>query len=79
MSQLTIPLNQSSDSEIFCPEERIKELELRTQRRNNFLEELFKDKLPTEEELAYNKELLGESHHLSQPLNPRLGEANPGV
>ncbi|GJT77823.1 hypothetical protein Tco_1044548 [Tanacetum coccineum] len=42
MNELT---NQSSDSEIFCPEERIKELELRTQRRNNFEEELFKDRL----------------------------------
>ncbi|GJR85830.1 hypothetical protein Tco_0209841 [Tanacetum coccineum] len=28
--------NQSFDFEIFCLEERIKELELRTQRRNNF-------------------------------------------
>ncbi|GKB56135.1 hypothetical protein Tco_0912321 [Tanacetum coccineum] len=36
--------NQSSDSKIFCPEERIKELELRTQRRNNFEEGLFKDR-----------------------------------
>ncbi|GJZ09436.1 hypothetical protein Tco_0543719 [Tanacetum coccineum] len=37
--------NQSSDSEIFCPEERFKELELRTQRKNNFVEELFKDSI----------------------------------
>ncbi|GKA65552.1 hypothetical protein Tco_0765259 [Tanacetum coccineum] len=36
--------NQSSDSEIFYLEERIKELELRTERRNNFEEELFKNK-----------------------------------
>ncbi|GKA02805.1 protein kinase-like domain, concanavalin A-like lectin/glucanase domain protein [Tanacetum coccineum] len=36
--------NQSSDSEIFYPEERIKELELRTQRRNNFEEGFFKDR-----------------------------------
>nr|GFD07428.1 hypothetical protein [Tanacetum cinerariifolium] len=28
------------------------------QRRNNFEKELFKDMLPTEEELAYHKELL---------------------
>ncbi|GJZ68943.1 hypothetical protein Tco_0632493 [Tanacetum coccineum] len=41
MNELT---NQSSDFEIFCPEERFKELELRTQRRNNFKEELFKDR-----------------------------------
>ncbi|GKD08151.1 hypothetical protein Tco_1187836 [Tanacetum coccineum] len=40
MNDLT---NQSYDSEIFCPEERIKEIELRTQRKNNFVEELFKD------------------------------------
>ncbi|GKC43450.1 hypothetical protein Tco_1061172 [Tanacetum coccineum] len=38
--------------------ERIKELELRTQRRNNLEEEFFKDTFPTEEELAYHKELL---------------------
>ncbi|GJW23439.1 hypothetical protein Tco_0034061 [Tanacetum coccineum] len=37
--------NQSSDSEIFCCEERIKELELSTQRRNNFEGELFKNRL----------------------------------
>ncbi|GKF15444.1 hypothetical protein Tco_0056906 [Tanacetum coccineum] len=52
--------NQSSDSEIFCPEERINELELRTQRRNNFKDELFKTRFLTEKELAYHKELLGE-------------------
>ncbi|GJZ39665.1 hypothetical protein Tco_0586228 [Tanacetum coccineum] len=37
--------NQPSDSEIFYPKERIKELELRTQQRNNFEEELFKDSI----------------------------------
>ncbi|GJU26570.1 hypothetical protein Tco_1165191 [Tanacetum coccineum] len=42
MNELT---NQSSDSEIFCPKEGIKELELRTQRKNNFEEELFKDRM----------------------------------
>ncbi|GJR98348.1 hypothetical protein Tco_0270522 [Tanacetum coccineum] len=50
--------NQSSDSETFGPRERIKELELRTQRRNSFEEELFKDMFHTEEELAYHRELL---------------------
>ncbi|GKA92638.1 hypothetical protein Tco_0814563 [Tanacetum coccineum] len=45
--------NQSSDSEILNPEERIKELELRTQRRNNFKEELFRNSFPTEKELTY--------------------------
>ncbi|GJV52884.1 hypothetical protein Tco_1448625 [Tanacetum coccineum] len=52
MNELT---NQSSDFEIFCPEDRIKELELRTQRRNNFLDELFKDRFPTDKELSYHK------------------------
>ncbi|GKE10322.1 hypothetical protein Tco_1413873 [Tanacetum coccineum] len=50
---------ESDDSETLCLRERIKELELRTQGRNNFKEELFKDMFPTEEELAYHKELLG--------------------
>ncbi|GJX07793.1 hypothetical protein Tco_0195725 [Tanacetum coccineum] len=36
--------DQSSDFEIFCHGERIKELELRTQQRNNFEEGLFKDR-----------------------------------
>ncbi|GJR58520.1 hypothetical protein Tco_0833670 [Tanacetum coccineum] len=49
-----------SNAEIFCPKERIKELEIRTQRRNDFKEELFKDMFPTEEELAYHRELLDE-------------------
>ncbi|GKB40633.1 hypothetical protein Tco_0885575 [Tanacetum coccineum] len=50
--------NQSFDSETFSPRQRIKELKLRTQQRNNFEEELFKDTFPTKEELAYYKELL---------------------
>ncbi|GJZ50431.1 hypothetical protein Tco_0604621 [Tanacetum coccineum] len=41
MNELT---NQSSNSVIFCPKERMKELELRTQQRNNFEKELFKDR-----------------------------------
>ncbi|GJU22529.1 protein kinase-like domain, concanavalin A-like lectin/glucanase domain protein [Tanacetum coccineum] len=69
--------NQSSDSEIFCPEERIKELELRTQRRNNFEEELFKDKFPTEEELAYHKELLGEPQPPFSTLEPKIRRGDP--
>ncbi|GJZ07868.1 hypothetical protein Tco_0542151 [Tanacetum coccineum] len=69
--------NQSSDSEIFCPEERIKELELRTQRRNNFVEELFKDKFPTEEELAYHKELLGEPQPPFSTLEPKIRRGDP--
>ncbi|GKD50021.1 hypothetical protein Tco_1278997 [Tanacetum coccineum] len=44
--------NQSFDFEVFCPEERIKELELRTQRRNNFKEGLFKDRLTYDESLG---------------------------
>ncbi|GJX69797.1 hypothetical protein Tco_0305524 [Tanacetum coccineum] len=49
-----------SDTEIFYPKEIIKELEIRTQRRNDFEELLFKDMFPTEEELAYHRELLDE-------------------
>ncbi|GJV62693.1 hypothetical protein Tco_1473521 [Tanacetum coccineum] len=62
---------QSSDSEIFYPKERIKELELRTQRRNNFEEELFRNRFPTEKELAYHKELLREPRPLST-LEPKI-------
>ncbi|GKC46629.1 RNA-directed DNA polymerase, eukaryota, reverse transcriptase zinc-binding domain protein, partial [Tanacetum coccineum] len=69
--------NQSSNSEIFCPEERIKELELRMQRRNNFEEELFKDKFPTEEELAYHKELLGEPQPPFSTLEPKIRRGDP--
>ncbi|GJT91335.1 hypothetical protein Tco_1080180 [Tanacetum coccineum] len=64
--------NQSSDSETFCPRERIKELKLRTQRRNNFEEELFKDMFPTVEELAYHKELPGEQHPPFSTLEPKI-------
>ncbi|GJY15873.1 hypothetical protein Tco_0386295 [Tanacetum coccineum] len=64
-------IDQSSDSEIFCLEERIKELELRTQRRNNFDEGMFKDRFPTEEELVYHKELLGEPQPSFSTLEPK--------
>ncbi|GJR53808.1 hypothetical protein Tco_1404329 [Tanacetum coccineum] len=69
--------NQSSDSEIFYPEEKIKEFELRMQRRNNFEEELFKDKFPTKEELAYHKELLGEPQPLFSTLEPKIRRGGP--
>ncbi|GKA03152.1 hypothetical protein Tco_0675933 [Tanacetum coccineum] len=69
--------NQSSDSEIFCPEERIKELELRTHRRNNFEEGLFKDRFHTEEELIYNKELLGEPQPHFSNLEPKFRRGGP--
>ncbi|GKF83327.1 hypothetical protein Tco_0244983, partial [Tanacetum coccineum] len=69
--------NQSSDSENFCPEERIKELDLRTQRRNNFKEELFKDRFPTEKELAYHKELLGEPQPPFSTLKPEIKRGDP--
>ncbi|GKC47792.1 hypothetical protein Tco_1065514 [Tanacetum coccineum] len=74
MNELT---NQSSDSKIFCPEERIKELELRTQQRNNFVEELFKDRFPTEKELAYHKELLGEPQPPFSTLEPKIKRGDP--
>ncbi|GKB77578.1 protein kinase-like domain, concanavalin A-like lectin/glucanase domain protein [Tanacetum coccineum] len=69
--------NQSSDSETFYPRERIKELELRMQRSNNFEEELFKDMFPTEEELAYHKELLGEPHPPFSILEPKIRIGDP--
>ncbi|GJT10878.1 hypothetical protein Tco_0857920 [Tanacetum coccineum] len=69
--------NQSPDSEIFCPEERIKELELRMQRRNNFEEELFKNRFPTEKELAYHKELLGEPQPPFSTLEPKTRRSDP--
>ncbi|GJV22266.1 hypothetical protein Tco_1371286 [Tanacetum coccineum] len=74
MNELT---NQSSDSEIFCPEERIKEFELRTQQRNNFEEELFKDRFPTEKELAYHNELLGEPQLTFSTLQPKIKRGDP--
>ncbi|GKA02298.1 hypothetical protein Tco_0674963 [Tanacetum coccineum] len=64
--------NQSSDLDTFCPRDRIKELEIRTKQRNNFEEELFKDIFPTEEELAYHKELLGESCPFFSSLEPKI-------
>ncbi|GJZ97044.1 retrovirus-related pol polyprotein from transposon TNT 1-94 [Tanacetum coccineum] len=69
--------SQSSDSEIFCLEERIKELELRTQQRNNFKEGLFKDRFPTEEELVYHKELLGEPQPPFSTLEPKIKRGDP--
>ncbi|GKC68834.1 hypothetical protein Tco_1101432 [Tanacetum coccineum] len=74
MNKLT---NQSSDSEIFCPEEKIKLLELRTQRRNNFEEEMFKDRFPTKKELAYHKELLGEPQPPFSTLEPKIKKGDP--
>ncbi|GJU63596.1 hypothetical protein Tco_1245431 [Tanacetum coccineum] len=70
--------NQSSDSEIFYPEERIKKLELRTQRRNNFEEELFKNRFPTKKELAYHKELLGEPQPPFSTLEPKIRREDLG-
>ncbi|GKC26988.1 hypothetical protein Tco_1034282 [Tanacetum coccineum] len=69
--------NQSSDFETFCPRERIKELKLRTQRRNNFQEELFKDMFPTVEELAYHMELPGEQHPPFLTLEPKIKRGDP--
>ncbi|GJW72692.1 hypothetical protein Tco_0129609 [Tanacetum coccineum] len=70
--------NQSFDSEILYLEERIKELELRTQRRNNFEEELFRDSFPTEKELAYHKELLGEPQPPLSTLEPKIRKEDLG-
>ncbi|GKA47153.1 hypothetical protein Tco_0740036 [Tanacetum coccineum] len=68
--------NQSSDAETFCPRERIKELELRTQQKNNFEELLFKDMFPTKEELAYHKELIGEPCPHFSTLEPKIRRGN---
>ncbi|GKE64226.1 hypothetical protein Tco_1518387, partial [Tanacetum coccineum] len=56
---------------------RIKEIELRTQRRNNFEEKLFKDKFPTQEELTYYKELLGEPQPPFSTLEPKIRKGDP--
>ncbi|GJU34775.1 hypothetical protein Tco_1183129 [Tanacetum coccineum] len=56
---------------------KIKELELRTQQRNNFEEELFKDRFPTEKELAYHKELLGEPQPPFSTLEPKIRKGDP--
>ncbi|GJT59610.1 hypothetical protein Tco_1003143 [Tanacetum coccineum] len=69
--------NQSSDSKIFCPREWIKELELRTKQRNDYEKDLFKDMLPTEEELAYHKELLGEPCSPFSTLEPKFRRGDP--
>ncbi|GJY39551.1 hypothetical protein Tco_0425915 [Tanacetum coccineum] len=69
--------NQFSDSEILYPEERIKEHELRTQRRNSFEEELFKNSFPAEKELAYHKELLGEPQSPFSTLEPKIRRGDP--
>ncbi|GJZ97963.1 hypothetical protein Tco_0670416 [Tanacetum coccineum] len=69
--------NQSSDSKIFYSEERIKELELRTQRRNNFGKELFRNSFLTEKELAYHKELLGEPQPPFSTLEPKIWRGDP--
>ncbi|GJV92161.1 hypothetical protein Tco_1539974 [Tanacetum coccineum] len=74
MNELT---NQFSDYEIFCPEERMKELELRMLRRNNFEEELFKDRFPIEKELAYHKELLGEPQPPFLTLESKIRKGDP--
>ncbi|GJS26927.1 protein kinase-like domain, concanavalin A-like lectin/glucanase domain protein [Tanacetum coccineum] len=48
-----------------------------TQRRNNFEEELFKDRFPTEKELAYHKELLGEPQPPFSTLEPKIKRGDP--
>ncbi|GJZ68505.1 hypothetical protein Tco_0631745 [Tanacetum coccineum] len=45
--------------------------------KNNFEEELSKDKFPTEEELAYHKELLGEPQPPFSTLEPKIRRGNP--
>ncbi|GJR97609.1 hypothetical protein Tco_0269783 [Tanacetum coccineum] len=65
------------DTKIFCPKQRIKELEIRTQLINNFKEELFKDMFPTEEELAYHRELLDELKPPFSTREPKIRKGDP--
>ncbi|GJU13313.1 ribonuclease H-like domain-containing protein [Tanacetum coccineum] len=68
--------NQSSDSKTFCPGQRIKELELRTQRRKNFEEELFKDSTQVNAANSTNIDNLSDAvicaFFTSQPNSPQL-------
>ncbi|GKF24114.1 hypothetical protein Tco_0076436 [Tanacetum coccineum] len=54
-----LPSKVSVD-ESFGSLDKIKELELRTKQKNNFEEEIVRNMFPTEEELAYDKEVLDE-------------------
>ncbi|GKE56318.1 hypothetical protein Tco_1495503, partial [Tanacetum coccineum] len=69
--------NQPSNYETFCPSERIKELELIMNQRNEFGEELFKDMFPTKEELAYHKKLLDEQRPPFLTLKPKIRIGDP--
>ncbi|GKD77862.1 ribonuclease H-like domain-containing protein, partial [Tanacetum coccineum] len=57
--------------------DKIKELELRKQQKNDFEEELFKDMFPIEEELAYHKELLDEPPLPFSTLEPKIKRGDP--
>ncbi|GKB31000.1 hypothetical protein Tco_0870401 [Tanacetum coccineum] len=48
-----------------------------THAKNNFEEELFKDRFPTEEELAYHKKLLGEPQPPFSTLEPKIRKGDP--
>nr|GEW77406.1 hypothetical protein [Tanacetum cinerariifolium] len=49
------------------------------QRVNNFEEELFKDKFPTKEELAYHNELLREPQAHFSTLEPKIRRGDPRI
>ncbi|GJW63231.1 hypothetical protein Tco_0115115 [Tanacetum coccineum] len=70
-------LKEDLESSTWRQQIGIMEHELRTKRRNNFEEELFKDMFPTEEELAYHKELLGEPCPPFSTLEPKISRGNP--
>ncbi|GJY48905.1 hypothetical protein Tco_0438861 [Tanacetum coccineum] len=57
--------------------DKIKELELRAKQKNDFKEEIFRNMFPTEEELAYHKELLDEPHHPFSILEPKIRRGDP--
>ncbi|GJW10255.1 hypothetical protein Tco_1576082, partial [Tanacetum coccineum] len=68
--------SKSSTNESFGSLGKIKEQELRTKRKTDFEEEIFKDTFPTEEELAYYRGLLDEPHPPFSTLEPKIKRGN---
>ncbi|GJU52327.1 hypothetical protein Tco_1226041 [Tanacetum coccineum] len=69
--------NQSFDSEIFYLEERIKELELRTQRRNHFEEELFRNTVMSSASSAVTYTSINTNSEPGRPVAPPLPDHIP--
>ncbi|GKA48613.1 ribonuclease H-like domain-containing protein [Tanacetum coccineum] len=70
-------LSSYASGHLKVSERWIKELELRTKQRNDYEKDLFKDMLPTEEELAYHMELLGEPCPPFSTLEPKFRRGDP--